>query len=81
MFPYECNIYMGCICIFVRSKILCSESKPHLGRGVSFERVRRSVSDEKRRRMKRKVREGRDERIYCETYAVVLSNNLEAVGG
>lgn len=25
--------------------------------------------------------EGRDERIYCETCAVVLSDNLEAVGG
>lgn len=28
-----------------------------------------------------KDREGRDERIYCETCAVVLSDNLEAAGG
>lgn len=31
--------------------------------------------------MKKKAREGRDERIYCETCARVLSDNLEAVVG
>lgn len=31
--------------------------------------------------MKRKVEEGKDEMIYCKTCALVLSDNLEAVGG
>lgn len=29
----------------------------------------------------KKDREGRDKRVYCETCVVVLSDNLEAVGG